>query len=293
MPLPFVFFLLKSVSKASYETQPKIFRPTTALIKMSGKQKRKSQFLDRRTVAFPSYGTHSVIEASAVLGQDDNNASGEGHVADKRICLCTLAQSPTASNPSASFQLPRYNMGMPLCSLQGWRCFLTCIPQNKNRGTYCRLSWEERIQADSRRRKLLPVRSYVEQGVAKCLEEHLVDGKTPSQNMSRETMRWNDQVTRNKVGRVDMKRARDAKTSFRIGKTCMTRSILMGLLKTGTVVRALSVQPFKDGTVFEVLDLRKMCAVLMRGYQLVSTEEARIQHDANEVMKFLDRCLIL
>lgn len=64
----------------------------------------------------------------------------------------------------------------------------------QHRGAYRSLTWKERLQADFWRRKLLPVRRYVDQGVAKCLEEHILVGRVPSQNMSRETIRWHDQV---------------------------------------------------------------------------------------------------
>ncbi len=187
------------------------------------------------------------------------------------------------------------------------------LPQN-NRGNYAGLSWKQRLQENSKRRELLPVQDFVANGVAKCLdskvraEEHQQmahgSGSGGASSHDRDgSYRWRLQVTKNRLGKVDMKAARAARGSYKVSKTCITRSVFMGLLKMASsseimeqqqVLRLPERQPFRDGTVFEVVSFCKLCAILMKSYQMVSSDESGVlQGHTNEIVRFVEKGMAL
>ncbi len=47
-------------------------------------------------------------------------------------------------------------------------------------------------------------------------------------------------------------------------------------------------QPYRQGTVFHVLDVQRLCTILMRAYMLLSTDACSIQDDADQITSFLE-----
>lgn len=82
-----------------------------------------------------------------------------------------------------------------------------------------------------------------------------------------------------------------------VRKASVTRAVFMALLKDARwrgVLAPLPAQPYADGTVFAVHDVRTLCAILMRAHALACAgDPARLQRDAHEVACFLDRALAL
>ena len=170
------------------------------------------------------------------------------------------------------------------------------------RGKYAGLTWEQRLQENSKRRELIPALGAVGDGIAKCLGARVsAEEQLPARTTA--SHRWRLQVKKNRVGKVDMKAARAARSMYKISKTCITRSVFMGLLKMAgkgaegqaQIVNVPESQPFRDGTVFEVCDFRKLCCVLMRAYHLVSEEDVSGTHQrhTNEVLRFVDSGIAL
>ena len=90
-----------------------------------------------------------------------------------------------------------------------------------------------------------------------------------------------------------------AKDGFAVRKVALTKAVFMALLKDqdkvwGSVLEPLPQQPYADGTVFVVHNVRRLCSVLMRAYALAcTTDPAKLQADANEIACFLDRAIAL
>ncbi len=84
-----------------------------------------------------------------------------------------------------------------------------------------------------------------------------------------------------------------------VRKVSLTKAVFMALLKDPrwhSVIQPLEEQPFSDGTVFNVHDVRRLCAILLRTYELGSKkatheQRAKQKQDCAEVLCFLDRAL--
>jgi hypothetical protein len=86
---------------------------------------------------------------------------------------------------------------------------------------------------------------------------------------------------------------------WKIRKAYITQGVVLGLLKQAydctstsestTILQIGKEQPYEDGTVFIVRDIRGFCQVLMQAYMLLNTQNSKIIEDANEVDIFLSK----
>jgi hypothetical protein len=93
------------------------------------------------------------------------------------------------------------------------------------------------------------------------------------------------------------RKALDDARAWKIRKTCITKGVVLGLLShvhgrgehQGRQILAIAPsQPYQDGTVFYVKDIRAFCQVMMQAYTLLNTDAMKITEDAAEIDSFLE-----
>jgi hypothetical protein len=97
------------------------------------------------------------------------------------------------------------------------------------------------------------------------------------------------------------RKALDDARAWKIRKTCITKGVVLGLLSHAhrcggkqdgscdhQILAIAPSQPYKDGTVFHVRDIRAFCQVMMHAYTLLNTDAMKITEDAAEIDSFLE-----